>query len=377
MEIDDYYNIIESLGKEYSAQPKPFRISTTDFLDKKRKANNSLTNLFIFRKDFFGDLEREKSENYQYDHPDSAFKDCAIEDRKVWVFIGFEIEEVSIKIHFQTKCAKYEPDQPLFKLSPNLWDQVFNDELVNAQALAFEQQGCVLKFEGGFAAIDHELNSKMLLWAREAFPKSPQFIRVPPYGASVKIPPITVTEAAVVPANPNWWKTLKIQKYNKEGASYLLEDTYNENKPDQFWEYHVNKIRKLEACARRDNQGLLSMMLEELQLKPDGFLIGRCIHLDTYETIGTPFEKAILKHLDLAINVYYGDAIEKRLAGDLANGAMVTNSSCRTHFFRINDVPFTSLLEFSRLFFVSTTLYNEWIADQFGFKLVKKEPDEV
>lgn len=83
---------------------------------------------------------------------------------------------------------------------------------------------------------------------------------------------------------------------------------------DYLWDYMVHKIRKLEVTVNRGNSGNLSMMLEELPAidEDKGFMMSRCIHLDTDEPYGTPFAEATLNHLDLAINVYFSDRMKER-----------------------------------------------------------------
>ena len=71
-----------------------------------------------------------------------------------------------------------------------------------------------------------------------------------------------------------------------------------------------------------------------------------------------------MNHLDLAMNVYEGDARTARMAMHLRNGT-VENASFRTHLLRVEGVPLSALLDLATMFFRSTTLTTEWIADQF------------
>lgn len=108
------------------------------------------------------------------------------------------------------------------------------------------------------------------------------------------------------------------------------------------------------------------MMIEELsQIDTHGLLFGRCIHLDTDSKFGTPFEFAQLNHLDLAINIYEGEAANKRLGDNLAAGNVTTDASYRTHLLRIEGIPFKGLFGFVIAFFRSQTLISEWFEDQF------------
>jgi len=71
-------------------------------------------------------------------------------------------------------------------------------------------------------------------------------------------------------------------------------------------EYKIKGIRRLDVISKRKNDGNLSMMIEELSDKESdsGITIGRCVHLDKDNLIGTPFNFSTVNHLDLAINVY-------------------------------------------------------------------------
>jgi hypothetical protein len=104
------------------------------------------------------------------------------------------------------------------------------------------------------------------------------------------------------------------------------------------------------------------MMLEELpNLHIDHELISaRCVHLDTEDPVGTPFEKAVMKHLDLAVNVYGGQDKTRRWKSRLFEGK-ATDATFRTHVLRIKDVPLDSAFAFSIMFFRSETLLDELI----------------
>ena len=109
------------------------------------------------------------------------------------------------------------------------------------------------------------------------------------------------------------------------------------------------------------------MMVEELSERPrQPFLLGRCIHLDTADDPGTPFDKAVLHHIDLAINVYVGDARATRLGQNLAEIGKVVDATTRTHLLRMDGVQFSMLLSYAWLFFVSEPLVKEWLQEQFG-----------
>lgn len=359
MDIETYLNTLDNLAEEYYN----YQISPEDFLDQKRKVDNKLHELFLFQKDFFGAKEREAVQIYSFQYS-KAFENETLENREVWIFLSFEIKERRDKLYFELKCAPYTLEQPLFKISPSLWNATLNNDLINLKEVKLIGEGAVLGFQNGFSLTDGEMNPNILTWANDTFPSAPKYVRIHPYKVSESIPPQALLEATIIPASPKWWKNLMIFKNNREGSSYILEegtaDTQN------YWDFRVLKVRRLEVSAQRKNDGTLSMMIEELQKLSDGHWMGRCIHLDTKGAIGEPSAKAVLMHLDLAINMYFDENIEKRWNQNLASGGKVVDATCRTHLFRIEEVPFNSVLEFARMFFKSSVLLSEWYADQFN-----------
>ncbi|MSP92530.1 MAG: hypothetical protein EXR79_12140 [Myxococcales bacterium] len=128
-------------------------------------------------------------------------------------------------------------------------------------------------------------------------------------------------------------------------------EPFDQYDPRFHWEYidyHLNDVRTLEVHAGRDNDGNLTMMLEELVEERCGRrMVGRCIHLDTNCRPGTAADAAPLNHLDLAINVYIGDAMRRRKARRLCDHGKVEDASFRTHLFRVDGAPFASIAEFA------------------------------
>lgn len=101
-------------------------------------------------------------------------------------------------------------------------------------------------------------------------------------------------------------------------------------------------------------------MLEELSYKniDSGFILGKMIHLDTDKQRGSSFETANLNHLDLAINIYRNESIGARENANLAKGT-VPDACLRTHLFRIEQIPMSILLLYSKVIFDSKALFRE------------------
>src|SRR5690606_28604974 len=143
----------------------------------------------------------------------------------------------------------------------------------------------LVEVPGGWARLDPFLPPELLRWAESSFPDVPMFVRLDPWFVEAEQPAEPLREAAVRPARPGWWSTLALRNRERDGAHYVLQGGAEPSSEtiDEFWEYHVRGVRSLEVHAKRGTSGNLSMMIEELtdDRRPDGRLIGRCIHLDT------------------------------------------------------------------------------------------------
>lgn len=274
------------------------------------------------------------------------------------------------------RFRRYEINQKLFLSDATLFECIRKKsngekdfELIDTNSIKNVQNTEVFERNGFYYQVEPLLNPAIFSLCKENFKNSPIYIRLDPTKLYSSCPLFRINEAILIPANPNWWKNLNIHRRNKEGSSYILEpkktpkDGYQE-----YWEYHVSGIRRLDVVAKRSGKGNLSMMIEELSDKASssGITIGRCIHMDTDDEAGTPFNESILKHLDLAINVYEGAAANERYNGNLAKGQKVADATFRTHLLRIETLPFKSLLLFAMVFFESKTLLNDWFCDQFA-----------
>lgn len=295
-------------------------------------------------------------------------------DRIACITMCIDLQGAIARLSIIRRCEKYSLDQEIFKQVPDLFNHIRqrdngqpDKELIDIRALRSTVNPQSFSYKNTYLVTDGYIQPKLINWLRESFASSPLFVRVYPHVSYERVPPLRLEEAIVLPANPNWWKNLTIHNGIKEGTGYLLEDcSPSKECAQQYWEYRFRGIRKLETIASRDNKGHLSMMLEEINVRDinNGFIIGRCIHLDTNDPVGTPFDESILNHLDLAINVYSEATINVRLQETLAKGKIV-DASYRTHLLRIENIPFASLFLFAQTFFLSTVLVREWLEDQF------------
>jgi hypothetical protein len=220
--------------------------------------------------------------------------------------------------------------------------------------------GSAERVPDGWGRLDAFLPPELLRWAEGTFSDAPMFIRLDPWFVAREQPAEAMREAAVRPA-------LALRNRERDAGHYVLQEPLAASPAtaSEYWEYHLRGVRSLEVHAKRSN-GNLSMMIEELtdDRRPDGRLVGRCIHLDTDAIAGTEVGAAPLNHLDLAISIYFGPAAARRKTMKLSDG-MVEDATVRTHLFRVEGIPFSSSVEFARQFFRSTVLLAEWTRDQF------------
>lgn len=288
----------------------------------------------------------------------------------------FDVDNaLKIKL-LHNRFKKYEINQPLFSGDTDFFNCIrknssgsFDLELIDARFLENVQDSEIFSRNGFFYKIDPFLNQALYPLCKRSFDGSPIFIRLDPTIRYSSQPLFQLYEEILIPANPNWWRNLNIHRRNKEGASYILypkEPTKDSHQ--EFWEYKISGIRRLDVVAKRNNDGNLSMMIEELSDKESdsGITIGRCIHLDTHDKIGTPFSSSVVNHLDLAINVYEGQAAKRRYDDNLATGTKIEDATFRTHLFRIENIPLKSVFLFVIVFFQSKTLIRDWFKDQFS-----------
>jgi len=300
--------------------------------------------------------------------PTGFLRDLPDPRRLAGITACLELEGLITQKELRSRFARYERTQAVFVRESGAWDarrrRAAGDEdseLIALRPPLRQVEGSeVIACGKGYARLDPFLSPGILAWACATFPAAPIFVRLDPQAWFESRPSQRLWERVVIPANPKWWRRLGLYAGETDGGVYELEDALPGD-ITRFWEYRVRGVRRLESSATKRSN--LSMMVEELTETAD-HLLGRCIHLDTDALPGTDFDGAAVNHLDLAMNVYEGDARTARMAMHLRNGT-VENASFRTHLLRVEGVPLSALLDLATMFFRSTTLTTEWIADQF------------
>lgn len=172
-------------------------------------------------------------------------------------------------------------------------------------------------------------------------------------------------EEAINPGNPKWMENFFINRNGHESFCYNLsrEDLDDKNKESKICKtFDYNRgIRRIEGYAKRENDGRLSMMIEEL-CEEKGILIGRCFHFDSMSKNGTNFLEVELNHLDFAMNIYFEK--EERINKHLDKNEKV-KADKRTHYFRIEKFPLKHIIFLLNILCVSEYLKKEVIESIF------------
>lgn len=361
MDIDYYFDKWLTNSAQYCIE---YDLQPRIYIEKLINLNDEVIySIVSFRKNTIN-----PTENFNYVKYSQYFSNLMFEDRIACFAVCSDLEDLTIKKNWRLRCEKYSQNQALFKFEPSLLNFLrkkstgaIDFELIDSSKFQLINRSSILSFNNktAFVYLDFAINPALLTWAKENFPKNKLYIKINPHKVFREIPDKNFEFIKIIPANPKWWKKVKIHNKTKEQACYILEDSN-----DRF---DVEKnILRLEVIVSRDNNGNLSMMIEELtKIDSQKMAFGRCIHLDSSDPFGTDFFKVTLNHLDLAINVYEGDNAKNRLENNLAFGGKTENASYRTHLLRIDGIPFKYMLGFAEGFLSSKTLFQEWIEDQF------------
>lgn len=368
--VEEYQRAIAGASQESVASGQ----SALEFLESVASIRpGDLARWVAFRRELLS--ARELREVAPYVEETGFFTEWPEEDRGALMQISFDLGEAVAELSLRERLQPYSPSQKIFKADPTLWDHVRSNEndkrvheLLDAKAFGFPNGSRLVSRNGWFFTIDPLLEPFLVTWAANAAKASEVHIRLNPHEAYTAPPPRLLTEATLRPVNRDWLPKLKLYKNSSDGGAYLLESPDSPSEDvERYWDYHVKGIRKLECSATRRAGGYLSMTIEELaeprELK--GWLMGRMIHLDTTDGVGTDFFEATLDHIDLAINVYEPEVALRRNACRLDHGK-VEDASFRTHLIRADKVPFSTVLPFSFFFFRSRPLLLEWARDQFS-----------
>jgi hypothetical protein len=345
--------------------------SPQDLIEQADKMSDAINECIAFCVDMIDAPEDHKYKSYL---ESGYFQEKPKVERLAAFDLCFEIQYALDALDLRRQCEAYTEDQALFSNAPDLFDRIRKKkehkkdfELIDLNALKFVTDSEICMTEKGYMRLVRFLKPQIVNWAKSQFSKAPIYVRLDPHFFSKEKPAVNLLETTLVPADPKWLPKLSLHKGMKDYAEYVLEDMAFKEDPIQYREYNLRCIRRLEVRAERLNDNRLTMMIEELPRpdNPNRLMVGRCIHLDTFNPPGTPWYEAKFAHFDMAINVYEGKCRKVRFDQRIKDGK-VEDASYRTHLFRIECVPINSLFIFSLLFLKSSILLKEWFQEFTG-----------
>ena len=346
------------------------QLAPANYLEKLLlEENKEAIDLFIFRYFFFDKHDLEKVRGYL---KIGFYIGKTEEERVIFFCLEFELETLIRRKCLINLCKKYNDQQALFVQHPNLIEFIRikgsrkgkpSNELVDYYALKQLGKSEIIKFDNSFTKLSG-LNSRLSEWIALELPDCPLFVRVnPDIVSDTQLPQLLTEELQINPHNLDW-ASFKFKDALFTAVQYDLQDIeISLETRAEFWDYKIRGIRSLQISTSR-NDKYRSFMIEELNDKngDDEILIGKCIHFDSKSFDDSKIHEQVLDHLDLAINVYETGNRTLRLNETLCNGK-ITDADYRTHFLRIDNVPFKSVPVFLLLFLSGTILTNKYLND--------------
>lgn len=293
-------------------------------------------------------------------------------EREAAIIAALELEEEVKVTRLRRSCEPYHKGQPLFQHVPGLWDLVRVDGkrtpellLVDGERTKLDQSRQLIEASGIKSRLHNCLAPALTRWLDETVPDA-CFLRADPYEVGTGLLP-NLLEAAIHPADPKWWRSLRIWPSHRQVAIYEVLDCEPAEDARRFWEYRVRNMGRLEVTFRRDTSGTLSGSIEELTRPTGALTIGYYLHLTSDAAVGEEWDMATAAHIDGAINVYCAgdrDAAQRRWSTRTEGGKNI-DATFRTHLFRIDEQPLCYVIPIAERFFRSGLLVDEWLTDQF------------
>lgn len=272
------------------------------------------------------------------------------------------------------ECEKYQ-DDAIFSAYPRLKNLVSdNQELIDISGINNSESSRILRTDNMIIKISDRINPKLVHYLKSKYPNNKLFVRIDKenYGKNTSE---FVCEAVMRSEQSHWYKEMRIYNGEDKAGEYTYpESIIDLGFPKAEADSIINRMFEngfdeeknkyiLQTFFKRDNSGILSGSIEELQtLQSDNTFVSKHIHLTSDSEVGTKWEEGNLAHIDGAINVYFDDNAKDRLSKNLKEKVP---ANCRTHLFRIDNIPITELLPIAKLFFKGLALVEAWENDSF------------
>lgn len=263
----------------------------------------------------------------------------------------------------EEECREYNINAPIFKDHPKLFSFVRKDLVYIGNAIV-ESSGQLVNFNNlpFIARVQSPRYSHFTLYQNlyDFFTGENLYLRIN-QNENSQSRLMWAMEEAIRPIDPKFLENLRLYRGEKKWEYYEVIEPSNCT-DRQFWDY-TQGYGRLEVVFKR-NEDSLSCMIEELPREPNGrVLAGLCLHATTNCPIGTNWKDAIADHIDGAVNYYFDERALERLESNIS--VAECSASCRTHLFRIENIKLSNLLQISKLFFQASSLWEDWIKDQF------------
>jgi len=311
-DLDTYYLFVESLADEC----RRLDVSPQNLIARRARELHAPTLSAVrIRESVSDSSDRQKVEGLLLT---GLFNGMPESDRIGSLLATLDVSHQIEQRDLEIRCAKYKESDKLFQVHPSLLSTARDQELIPRAILTDVMDDGLVQIKSGYARLDAMLPSAIVNLLATVYPLAPLFVRLDPQKAWLQPTEQLLMETILVPANPTWWRSLGLYRGKETGAQYVVDPPASAGDDiNAFVEYHVHGLRKLETIAQRKEPHHLTMMLEELEEKRNGLLIGRCIHLDTSAPVGTPPSEAKVLHVDLAINVYRDELAAARLSSTM------------------------------------------------------------
>lgn len=370
-ELIDYQNLIEELASyAYTNNILP----QIEFLKTLKNFSNDeykekINKAMILRREL-GILDNEVQNFHAILNAGSQIY-TDFNDNEAAFICSCEISDIIRKKLIKAECAKYNKKDFLFKQNPELLKKINSEqELIDISEAQIDIHSRIFEMQNTRLKMSNKLNPGLIDYLKNKYPNNPLYIRIDKNAFGKKASEL-ITESVIRTEKSHWYKEMKIYNSESKKGTYeyplsIIDLGFPKIEADEI----IKKIKfndeykyQLQTLFKRDNNNSLSGSIEELKIAKDNMLIARHLHLTSDSPIGTNWDEGILSHIDGAINVYFDKNIKKRLKHHLD---FKVKADCRTHLFRIDNIPITELLPIAKLFFKGLALVEEWESDSFS-----------
>ncbi len=225
MNSDDYEMAVGAYAETFM---RAETISVMDFIEALRQTDAAAAAAVTFRRRILTDDERG-------DHLKRAqalflFPDPVPDATAAWHAFMCEVDHAADRKRVTLECIPYQRDQPLFIGAPHLLNAIRrrqtsgapDGELIDDGAVNCVGDTNIYRAAPGYTRLSRHLPAGIPVWAKQAFPAAPRYLRLDAQQFHSSEPLALLTEAAIFPADPTWLKQLNLRKGMKTYAQYDL-----------------------------------------------------------------------------------------------------------------------------------------------------------